>query len=199
MVDSYVGKVTRKTTETDIKATVHLNGTGEFRGSSTNKVFDHFLSQLAKHGSFTIDLTAIGDIETGFHHTIEDIGIVLGQAFLAAFGDKKGIRRMGWAAVPMDEALAEVSLDLSGRGSFVAAANLLDDTIVDLPGDLIRHFLEVFAIESRISLHVEIRSGTNPHHKAEAVFKALGRAISYAVEQDPRRPHTIPSTKGKLD
>ena len=199
MADSHVAKVARKTSETDIEATVHLNGTGEFKGSSTNKVFDHFLSQLAKHGSFSINLTTIGDIETGFHHTIEDIGIVLGQAFLGAFGDKKGIRRMGWASVPMDEALAEISLDLSGRGSFVFAGELSDDTIEDISGDLVRHFLEVFAIESRISLHVEIRRGINPHHKTEAIFKALGRAISYAVEQDPRRPYVVPSTKGKLN
>ena len=140
MANQYFGKVERKTGETDIKAVVYLNGNGEFNGSSTNKVFDHFLSQLAKHGSFSIDLSAVGDIETGFHHTIEDIGIVLGQAFLSAFGDKKGIRRMGWASVPMDEALAEVSIDLSGRGSFTFVTDLSEDLIVDLPGDLIRHF-----------------------------------------------------------
>ena len=193
-----MGKMARKTAETDIKTTVYLNGTGEFKGSSTNKVFDHFLAQLAKHGSFSIDLSAVGDTETGFHHTIEDIGIVLGQAFLSAFGDKSAMRRMGWASVPMDEALAEVSLDLSGRGSFTFVSDLSGDLIVDLPGDLIRHFLEVFAIESRISLHVELRRGTNPHHKAEAIFKALGRALSYAVEKDPRRTATVPSTKGSL-
>jgi len=198
MANEYFGKVERKTGETDIKAIVYLNGNGEFKGSSTNKVFDHFLSQLAKHGSFSIDLSTVGDIETGFHHTIEDIGIVLGQAFLSAFGDKKGIRRMGWASVPMDEALAEVSLDLSGRGSFTFVSDLSEDLIVDLPGDLIRHFLEVFAIEARLSLHVELKRGTNPHHKAEAIFKALGRSLSYAVEQDPRRSSTVPSTKGSL-
>jgi imidazoleglycerol-phosphate dehydratase len=156
------------------------------------------VNQLARHGLFDITLEAQGDLQTGWHHLVEDVAIMLGRAFHQALGDAKGIRRMGHALVPLDETLAMVALDLSGR-SYAVVDTGLDGVMVEtLSGDLIRHFLEAFAVEGKMGLHGKVLAGSSPHHKAEALFKALARALRDAVEPDPRAPGQVPSTKGTL-
>ena len=156
------------------------------------------VSQVARHGLIDITLRAQGDLQTGWHHLVEDVGITLGRVFREALGDARGIRRMGHALVPLDEALALVAVDCSGRG-YAAVETTLDDAMVEsLPGDLIGHFLESFAIESRINLHAKVLAGVSPHHKAEALCKALAKALRDAVEPDSRAARQVPSTKGTI-
>lgn len=189
----------RKTAETSVAVTVNLDGQGRYDVSTGNGFLDHMVNQLARHGLFDITLQAEGDVHTGWHHLVEDVAILLGRAFHEALGEVRGIRRMGHAIVPLDEALAMVVVDCSGR-SYPVVETTLDETMVEtLSGDLIRHFLEAFAIEAKINLHAKVLSGTSPHHKAEALFKALARALRDAVEPDPRAGAQVPSTKGTLD
>ena len=156
------------------------------------------VSQISRHGLIDITLKAQGDLHTGWHHLVEDVAITLGRAFNEALGEVRGIRRMGHAIVPLDETLAMVALDCSGRG-YAVIETTLDDTMVEtLPGSLIRHFFESFAIEGKINLHAKIMTGISPHHKAEALCKALARALRDALEPDPRSPSQVPSTKGTL-
>ena len=190
--------VTRKTRETDISVTVGLDGAGRYEVETGNGMLDHLLAQISRHGLFDIAVKATGDLETGWHHLVEDMAIVLGRAFREALGDGVGIVRMAHAAVPLDEALALVAVDLSGRGHASVDISLSGEMVETLPGDLVRHFLESFAVEARIALHVRLLSGTNPHHKAEAIFKALARALRQASEVDPRRQGEVPSTKGTI-
>ena len=189
----------RETAETAIKVSVNLDGQGQYQVNTGNGFLDHMVSQIARHGLFDLTLDAQGDTHVGWHHLVEDVAILLGRAFHQALGEVRGIRRMGHAIVPLDETLAMVALDWSGRG-YAVVETTLDDTMVEtLSGDLVRHFLESFALEAKINLHAKILAGSSPHHKAEALCKALARALRDAVEPDPRAPEQVPSTKGTLD
>ncbi len=189
----------RETAETQIALTVNLDGQGKYEVDTGNGFLDHMVSQIARHGLFDITLHATGDVHVGWHHLVEDVGILLGRAFNEALGEVRGIRRMGHAIVPLDETLVMVALDLSGR-SYAVVETTLDDTMVEtLSGDLVRHFFESFALEGRINLHAKVLTGISPHHKAEALCKALARALRDAVEYDPRAGGQVPSTKGTLD
>jgi len=189
----------RKTGETNVSVILNLDGQGHYEVSTGNGFLDHMVNQLARHGLFDITLQAQGDVQTGWHHLVEDVAILLGRAFHQALGEGRGIRRMGHAIVPLDETLAMVVVDWSGRGYPVIETTLDDIMVETLSGDLIRHFLEAFAIEGRINLHARVLAGTSPHHKAEALFKALARALRDALEPDPRAAGQVPSTKGTLD
>lgn len=189
----------RETAETAIKISVNLDGQGQYQVDTGNGFLDHMVSQIARHGLFDLTLEAQGDVHVGWHHLVEDVAILLGRAFQQALGEVRGIRRMGHAIVPLDETLAMVALDWSGRGYAVVETTLDDTRVETLSGDLVRHFLESFALEAKINLHAKILTGSSPHHKAEALCKALARALRDAVEPDPRAPGQIPSTKGTLD
>jgi imidazoleglycerol-phosphate dehydratase len=194
-----VASLQRATAETDVSVTFNLDGQGVYDVSTGNGFLDHMVNQVARHGLFDITLHAKGDLETGWHHLVEDVAIMLGRAFHEALGEPIGIRRMGHAIVPLDEALAMVVVDCSGR-PYSVVETTLDGTMVEtLPGDLVRHFLESFATEARINLHAKVLAGVSPHHKAEALCKALARALRDAVEPDPRAPGQVPSTKGTLN
>jgi len=194
-----IGSYARTTGETDVRVTIGLDGTGASTINTGNGMLDHMLSQLARHGLMDLDVSASGDSsQTGWHHTVEDTGIALGRAFAAAVGDGAGIRRMGHALVPLDEALSRVALDISGRGYAVIDLGVSGMDIGGLPGDLVRHFLESFATEARIGLHATVMAGVNGHHKIEATFKALAKALKDAVEIDPRAATQVPSTKGTI-
>ena len=189
----------RATGETQIAISVNLDGQGRYDVDTGNGFLDHMVSQLARHGLFDIDLKARGDTHVGWHHLVEDTAIMLGRAFGQALGEPRGIRRMGHAIVPLDETLVMVAVDWSGR-PYTSVETTLNDTMVEtLSGDLIAHFLESFAIEARINLHAKVVAGVSPHHKAEALCKALARALRDAVEPDPRATGQVPSTKGVLD
>jgi len=191
--------IERKTGETDINLTIDLDGTGVYEVDTGNGFLDHMVSQISRHGLIDINLKAKGDVHVGWHHLVEDVAITLGKAFNEALGDARGIRRMGHAMVPLDETLAMVSLDCSGRG-YAVIDTTLDDTMVEtLPGSLVKHFFESFALEGKINLHAKIITGVSPHHKAEALCKALARSLRDALEPDPRAPSQIPSTKGTLN
>ena len=191
-------KVERKTKETDIKLNINLDGKGQYSIDTSIPFFDHMLSLMCKHGVFDIKLKAKGDIDIDYHHTVEDIGIVLGKALKQAIGNMKGISRFGQATVPMDEALASVSLDISGRPYLVYKVEFPKKSkIKNFDPDLIEDFLQAFVSNSSITLHVDSPYGRNTHHIIEAVFKALGRALKNAISIDPRIKG-IPTTKGKL-
>ena len=195
---SRTAKIERKTSETDIKLTISLDGTGVYDVDTGNGFLDHMVSQISRHGLIDIDLKAKGDIHVGWHHLVEDVAITLGRAFNEALGEARGIRRMGHAIVPLDETLAMVALDCSGRGYAVIDTTLDDIMVETLPGALVKHFFESFALEGKINLHAKIMAGVSPHHKAEALCKALARSLRAALEPDPRSPSDIPSTKGTL-
>jgi imidazoleglycerol-phosphate dehydratase len=188
--------VRRTTRETDINLELNIDGTGKWEIATGNHIFDHLLSAMIKHGLFDIKLKAVGD---DAHHLVEDVAICLGRAFSQALGDKKGIVRMADATVPMDDALAAVAVDFGGRGYAVLDLPFAGNDMSGLLPDLIRHFLESFAIEARMNLHARILVGTNDHHKAEALLKALGRALDAAARIDPRIAGEIPSTKELLE
>lgn len=188
----------RATGETEIQLTLNLDGNGIYNVDTGNGFLDHMISQISRHGLIDITLKANGDLHTGWHHLVEDVGITLGRAFNQAIGDARGIRRMGHAIVPLDETLTQVALDCSGRGYAVIETTLDDSTVETLPGSLIRHFFESFALEAKINLHAKVLTGIDPHHKAEALCKALARALRDALEPDPRNPQAVPSTKGTL-
>ncbi len=191
-------KVDRKTKETDIKVAINLDGKGKYTIDTSVPFLDHMLSLMCKHGLFDIRLKAKGDIDVDYHHTVEDIGIVLGKAVKQALGNMEGVSRYGQASVPMDEALASVSLDISGRPYLVYKVEFPKKSkIKNFEPDLIEDFLQAFASNSSITLHVESLYGRNTHHIIEAIFKALGRALRQAVFIDPR-VKGIPSTKGVL-
>ena len=190
--------VNRETKETKVSVTLSLDGSGNFQGTTGNGVLDHLLAQLARHGFMDLAITAQGDTQTGWHHTVEDVAITLGRAIREALGEGRGIRRMGHALVPLDEALALVAVDLSGRGHASLSTGLEGTIINDLPGDLVRHLLEAMAVEAGITLHARLLEGVNPHHKAEALFKAMARALADAVQRDARVGQEIPSTKGTI-
>ena len=188
--------IKRKTKETNISLELNIDGSGRWEITTGIKIFDHLLSQMAQHGVFDIKLSATGNDQ---HHLAEDVAICLGKAFGEALGEKRGIIRMADAVVPMDDALAEVALDISGRGYTVLELPFSDNDMFGFPTDLIRHFLESFAIEARLNLHAKVAYGTNDHHKAEALFKALGRALDTATRIDERLSGELPSTKDLLE
>ena len=198
MSEKRVATIQRKTSETDIQLTLNLDGTGQCVVSTGVGFLDHMLRHIAVHGLFDLEIKAIGDLDIDAHHTVEDVAIVLGQAFDQALGDRKGIVRMGSAYVPMDESLAFVAIDLSGRPYAVIAAEWHTPSIGSLPTTLIPHFLESFAFNARLNLHARVEYGRDDHHQAEALFKALGRALDAATRVDERRSGVIPSTKGTL-
>lgn len=191
-------KVTRTTGETDVEVTVNLDGAGRADISTGIGFLDHMLTALARHSRFDLMIRAKGDLHIDEHHTVEDVGIVLGRAVAQALGDRKGIKRMGHAIVPMDEALALVAVDFGGRGYFVFDGQFSTNRIGQVGTSLIPHFLESVAHEGRLNLHARLLAGTDDHHRAEALFKALARALDMAVERDPRLAGQTPSTKGTL-
>ena len=191
-------EIKRKTKETDITLSLSLDGSGQFDVSTGIGMLDHMIEQLAKHGRFDIRLQATGDIDRDTHHLTEDVGIVLGQAFDKALGDRRGITRFGDAIVPLDETLALVAIDLSGRPHADVALEFDRELIGELPTENLWHLLESFAKEGRLTLHVRLLSGSNDHHRAEAVFKALARALRAAVSLDAAAAGDVPSTKDVL-
>ncbi|WP_038039010.1 imidazoleglycerol-phosphate dehydratase HisB [Thermorudis peleae] len=193
------GVIQRETTETRVAVEVLLDGRGTAMVQTGIGALDHVLTLFAKHGRFDLTIEAKGDLHIDAHHTTEDVAICLGQAFKAALGDHRGIVRMGNAAVPMDEALAHVAVDCSGRGYFVMTSPFVPGMFGLLDADLVRHFLESFAYEARINVHILTLYGTNLHHQVEAVFKALGRALDQATQRDARIQDTLPSTKGYIE
>lgn len=188
--------VKRETKETTISLELNLDGTGKWEITTGIDIFDHLLSQLARHGVFDIKITATGDDP---HHLVEDTAICLGKAFAEALGEKRGIVRMADVAVPMDESLAVAVVDIGGRGYTVLDLPFSKNDMLGFPTDLIRHFLESFAMEARLNLHARIAYGTNDHHKAEALFKALARALDAATRIDARVGGELPSTKDYLE
>jgi len=188
--------VNRKTKETNISLELNVDGSGQWEIDTGIKMLDHFLSQIAQHGRFDLKISAAGDDE---HHLTEDIAICLGRALAQALGEKQGIVRMGDVVVPMDDALALVAVDLSGRVYSVLELSFNDNDMSGFSTDLIRHFLESLAVEARLNLHAHILYGTNDHHRAEALFKALGRALDMATRIDERISGRLPSTKGTLE
>jgi imidazoleglycerol-phosphate dehydratase len=191
-VANRISIIKRETKETNISLELNVDGSGKYEIETGLKMFDHLLAQLAHHGVFDIKISATGNDP---HHLIEDVAICLGRALSEALGEKRGIVRMADVSVPMDDALATVVVDISGRGYTVLDLPFSDNDMAGFPTDLIRHFLESFAIEARLNLHARIVYGTNDHHKAEALFKALGRALDAATKVDERIAGELPSTK----
>ena len=188
--------IKRETKETSISLELNLDGSGQWEVNTEIPMLDHLLAQLAQHGRFDIKISATSD---DHHHLAEDVAICLGRAFGEALGEKRGILRMADATVPMDDALAMVAIDISGRGYTVLDLSFAGNDMFGFPTDLVRHFLESFAIEGRLNLHAKIAYGINDHHKAEALFKALGRALDMATRIDERISSELPSTKGLLE
>jgi imidazoleglycerol-phosphate dehydratase len=191
-------EISRQTKETSIRLAINLDGTGRCIAQSGVGFFDHMLDLLARHSLIDLSLEAQGDLQVDAHHTVEDIGIVLGQALEKALGDKRGIYRYGWAIVPMDETLAQVALDLSGRPAFIFNVQFTGPTIGAFPVELVEEFFKSVAINGRLNLHVNVPYGTNNHHISEAIFKATAKALRQAITLDPRN-NDVPSTKGLLN
>ena len=191
-------EVIRNTLETQITASLNLDGTGLTKLNSGIGFLDHMLDQIARHGMMDIQVQASGDLHIDAHHTVEDIGITIGQAFAKAVGDKKGIRRYGHAYVPLDEALSRVVLDISGRPGLAFGCTFTRATIGTFDVDLVNEFFQGFVNHANISLHIDNLKGHNSHHQAESIFKAFGRALRMAVELDTRMEGLMPSTKGSL-
>jgi imidazoleglycerol-phosphate dehydratase len=188
--------IKRESQETRVSLELNLDGSSRWQISTGIKMFDHLLSQMAQHGRFDLKISALGDDQ---HHVAEDVAICLGKALGEALGEKRSITRMGDATVPMDDALAMVAVDISGRGYTVLDLPFADNDMRGFATDLIRHFLESLAIEARLNLHARILYGNNDHHKAEALFKALGRALDIATRVDERLAGELPTTKGLLE
>lgn len=191
-------EIARNTKETQIRVRVNLDGSGEARFSTGLPFLEHMLDQVARHGLIDLDIEAKGDLHIDAHHTVEDIGITLGQAFARAIGDKTGVRRYGHAYVPLDEALSRVVIDLSGRPGLEFHVAFARPLIGEFDVDLVHEFFQGFVNHALVTLHVDNLRGDNAHHQSETVFKAFGRALRMAVEADPRASSAIPSTKGSL-
>jgi imidazoleglycerol-phosphate dehydratase len=191
-------EVERKTKETQIRVRLDLDGTGRARLASGIPFLDHMLDQVARHGMIDLEIEAKGDLEIDAHHTVEDIGITLGQAFTRAIGDKAGVRRFGHAYVPLDEALSRVVVDFSGRPGLEYHVPFTRALIGEFDVDLVHEFFQGFVNHAQVTLHVDNLRGDNAHHQCETVFKAFARALRMACELDPRTQGTVPSTKGSL-
>jgi imidazoleglycerol-phosphate dehydratase len=190
--------ITRKTAETEITVEINLDGTGTYDNETGVGFFDHMLDQLARHSLIDVKVRCKGDLHIDDHHTVEDVGIALGQALTQALGNKTGIRRYGACLLPMDDALVRAALDLSGRPFLVWNMELPTPKIGTFDTELVREFFQALATHGGITLHVDARHGFNSHHIAEAGFKAVARALREAVETDPRKSDAVPSTKGAL-
>jgi imidazoleglycerol-phosphate dehydratase len=190
--------LTRKTAETDISVEINLDGSGRYDNQTGVGFFDHMLDQLARHSLIDMTVRCTGDLHIDDHHTVEDVGIALGQALSQALGDKRGIRRYGACLLPMDDALVRAALDLSGRPYLVWNMDLPTAKIGTFDTELVREFFQAFSTHGGITLHVDALHGLNSHHMVEAAFKAVARALREAVETDPRKADAIPSTKGSL-
>lgn len=191
-------QITRNTLETQISVKVDLDGTGKAILDTGIPFLDHMLDQVARHGMIDLEIAAKGDLHIDAHHTVEDIGITLGQAFAQAIGDKRGLRRYGHAYVPLDEALSRVVVDFSGRPGMEFNIEFVRARIGEFDVDLINEFFQGFVNHAMVTLHIDNLSGRNAHHQAETVFKAFGRALRMAAEADPRAAGMVPSTKGSL-
>ncbi|MRD47169.1 imidazoleglycerol-phosphate dehydratase HisB [Caenimonas koreensis] len=198
MTQARIADITRNTAETKIAVRVNLDGTGQARLSTGIGFFDHMLDQIARHGMIDLDIEAVGDLHIDGHHTVEDVGIALGQAVFKALGDKKGIRRYGHAYVPLDEALSRVVIDFSGRPGLVMNVPFKSGMIGTFDSQLAHEFFQGFVNHAFATLHIDNLRGENAHHQCETVFKAFARALRAAIELDARAAGTIPSTKGML-
>jgi len=198
MTTDRTANVTRNTAETKITAGVNLDGTGQAKLATGIGFFDHMLEQIARHGLIDLDIHADGDLHIDGHHTVEDVGITLGQAVYQAVGDKKGIRRYGHAYVPLDEALSRVVIDFSGRPGLIMNVPFKSGMIGTFDSQLAHEFFQGFCNHAFVTLHIDNLRGENSHHQCETVFKAFARALRMALERDPRSAGTIPSTKGSL-
>jgi imidazoleglycerol-phosphate dehydratase len=192
------GDISRKTKETAVRVAIDLDGSGTGSCATGVGFFDHMMDLLTRHSLIDLTVEAHGDLQVDAHHTVEDVGIVLGQALERALGDKTGIYRYGWAIVPMDESLAQVAIDLSGRPAFVFNVNFKGPMIGQFPVELVEEFLKALATTAKMNLHIAVPYGTNNHHIAEAIFKATAKALRQAVSIDPRNAGGMPSTKGTL-
>ena len=193
-----IAQVSRDTQETQIELTVNLDGTGQAELATGVPFFEHMLTQVARHGLLDLSIKAVGDLEVDAHHTVEDVGIVFGQALAKALGDKAGLVRYGHAYVPLDEALSRAVVDLSGRPGLVYEVGYVRPRVGDFDVDLLREFFQGFVNHAQVTLHLDNLRGDNAHHQAETLFKAFGRALRVAVSADPRMQGQIPSTKGSL-
>ena len=193
-----IAEVTRNTKETQIRVAINIDGSGKQKLNTGVPFFDHMLDQIARHGLIDLDIQALGDLHIDGHHTVEDVGITLGQALNKAVGDKKGLRRYGYAYVPLDEALSRVVIDFSGRPGLVMHVPFKSGMIGNFDSQLAFEFFQGFVNHAFVTLHIDNLRGENAHHQAETVFKAFGRALRAALELDPRAPNAIPSTKGSL-
>ncbi|MCR9147995.1 MAG: imidazoleglycerol-phosphate dehydratase HisB [Rhodobacteraceae bacterium] len=191
-------KITRKTNETDISVEIDLDGSGRYDNATGVGFFDHMLDQLARHSLIDMTIRCDGDLHIDDHHTVEDVGIALGQALSQAVGDKRGIRRYGACLLPMDDALVRAALDISGRPYLVWTLDMPTQKIGTFDCELVREFFQAFSTHAGLTLHVDQLAGINSHHIAEAAFKSVARALRGAVETDPRKADAIPSTKGSL-
>ena len=191
-------QVNRNTLETQISVKLEMDGSGQAKFDTGLPFLEHMLDQVARHGLVDLDIHAKGDLHIDAHHTVEDIGITLGQAFNQAVGDKKGLRRYGHAYVPLDEALSRVVLDISGRPGLVFNVDFVRSNVGDFDVDLVHEFFQGFVNHALVTLHIDNLAGENAHHQAETVFKAFGRALRMALELDPRMVGVMPSTKGAL-
>ena len=191
-------QVTRNTLETQIAIQLDLDGNGQAKFNTGLPFLEHMLDQVARHGMVNLDIMAKGDLHIDAHHTVEDIGITLGQAFNQAVGDKKGLRRYGHAYVPLDEALSRVVLDISGRPGLTFNVDFVRSSVGEFDIDLVHEFFQGFVNHALVTLHIDNLAGDNAHHQAETIFKAFGRALRMALELDPRMAGVMPSTKGSL-
>jgi imidazoleglycerol-phosphate dehydratase len=190
--------VHRKTQETAIDVVLNVDGTGVYSIATGVPFLDHMVEQVARHGLFDLEIRAVGDLHIDAHHTVEDVGITLGQALAKAVGDKRGVRRYGHAYVPLDEALSRVVIDLSGRPGLDMQVEFTRARIGDFDADLVYEFFQGFVNHAQATLHIDNLKGRNAHHQAETIYKAFGRALRMAVELDPRAVDAVPSTKGTL-
>jgi len=191
-------EVQRNTKETQIRVRLNLDGTGVAKLATGIPFLEHMLDQVARHGMIDLDIEAKGDLHIDAHHTVEDIGITLGQAFVKAIGDKSGIRRYGHAYVPLDEALSRVVIDFSGRPGLTYEVKFMRALIGEFDADLVHEFFQGFVNHAQVTLHIDNLRGDNAHHQCETMFKAFARALRMAAEPDPRAQGTVPSTKGSL-
>lgn len=198
MAQERIATLSRKTAETDITLTLAIDGQGRSTVNTGVPFFDHMLTLFAKHGLFDLDVKCLGDVAVDYHHTVEDVGIVLGEAFKQALGQKLGIRRYGFFLLPMDESLARVVVDIGGRPHLVYEANAPTMFVRDFNILLVKEFCRAFSNTLGANLHVKLEYGEEPHHVAEAIFKGLARALDVATQVDPRSAGQLPSTKGKI-
>lgn len=198
MAEQRIAQITRNTKETQIQMELNVDGSGQAEIATGVPFFDHMLTLLAKHGLFDLKVKATGDIDVDYHHMVEDCGIVLGQAIRQALGEKRGIRRYGFFLLPMDESLARVALDLSNRQAFVYRVDYQFPMVRDFNIVLVKEFFQAFANEAACNLHINLEYGEEPHHIAEAIFKAFARSLDMATSIDSRMGDALPSTKGTL-